>query len=110
MLQLNICKERKHCGSIDRHVMAARHEESHFLQRDILNPSPLISKKALNAAIKESLRLHPPFPSSFSRTVALGVENAIPGFQPGPPIGTKVSVNLYVLALSTEIWGKDAAE
>ncbi|PYH48399.1 putative cytochrome P450 pisatin demethylase [Aspergillus saccharolyticus JOP 1030-1] len=50
----------------------------------------------LQAVIKETLRIHSPFPTAFPRVTRSGAENAIP------------SLSTYVLSRSREIWGDDA--
>jgi hypothetical protein len=64
----------------------------------------------LLAVIKESMRLHPPLPFSFPRTVGVGGENAIPNLPAPVPAGTEVSVNPYVMGRSREVWGHTARE
>ena len=64
----------------------------------------------LSAVIKETLRLHAPFPTAFPRTITPGAESVIPDL-PAPLLaGTIVSANTYVLGCSKEIWGPDAEE
>lgn len=64
----------------------------------------------LNAVIKETLRLHAPFPTAFPRVINPGAESIIPTLSDPVPVGTTVSANTYVLGRSTEIWGDDAEE
>ncbi|KAL1964585.1 hypothetical protein VTN77DRAFT_6759 [Rasamsonia byssochlamydoides] len=64
----------------------------------------------LFAVIKETLRLHPPFPTAFPRTITPGAENAIPNLPAALPAGTVVSANTFVLGRSKQIWGEDAGE
>ena len=67
------------------------------------------SSPALAAVVKETLRLSPPFPSSFPRDTSWEVTNKhLPGIQGSLPVGTTVSCNLYVLGRSKELWGEDA--
>ena len=66
------------------------------------------SSPVLLAVIKETMRLHAPFPTAFPRTIAAGAETAIPGLPTPLPIGTQVSSNTYILGHSKEIWGDDA--
>lgn len=67
------------------------------------SPSPL-----LLAVIKETLRLHAPFPTGFPREIAPGAETAIPHLGAPLPVGTLVSANSYVLGRSREVWGPEA--
>ncbi|MCJ1430255.1 hypothetical protein MMC29_008172 [Sticta canariensis] len=66
------------------------------------------SSPVLVAVIKETLRLHAPFPTAFPRTITAGAETAIPDLPSPLPIGTRVSSNTYILGHSKEIWGDDA--
>ena len=66
-------------------------------------PQPIIL-----AVIKETLRLHSPFPTAFPRIIAAGAETAIPNLAAPLPVGSLVTVNIYVLGRSKEIWGNDA--
>ena len=69
---------------------------------------------SLPAVIKESLRVSPPFPSSFPRDISLGSQTAIPDVQlhnhPPLPLGTTVQANVYVLSRDRGFWGVDAEE
>jgi benzoate 4-monooxygenase len=67
------------------------------------SPSTLLS-----AVIKETMRLHAPFPTEFPRGITAGAETAIPGLPEPLPIGTVVASNTYVLGRSKEVWGEDA--
>jgi cytochrome P450 len=62
------------------------------------------------AIIKETLRLHPPFPTAFPRTIMPSAENVIPNLPVALPVGTVVSANTFVLGRSKKIWGEDANE
>ena len=62
----------------------------------------------LVAVIKETLRLHAPFPTAFPRTITAGAETAIPDLPSHLPVGTQVSANTYILGHSKELWGDDA--
>jgi cytochrome P450 len=62
----------------------------------------------LLAVIKETLRLHAPFPTAFPRTITAGAETAIPSLPAPLPIGTVVASNTYVIGRSKEVWGDDA--
>ena len=70
--------------------------------------SPTTSSLVLTAVIKETLRLHAPFPTAFPRTITPGAEAAIPDLPAPLPVGTVVSSNTYVLGHSKNIWGEDA--
>ena len=69
---------------------------------------------SLPAVIKESLRVSPPFPSSFPRNISPGSQIAIPDVQlhnyPPLPLGTTVQANVYVLSRDRGFWGDDAEE
>jgi benzoate 4-monooxygenase len=65
---------------------------------------------SLRAVVKETLRLHAPFPSAFPRIIMPGGESTIPGIVTALPIGTTVYANTWVLGRSKEIWGPDAEE
>jgi cytochrome P450 len=67
-------------------------------------PDPAV----IAAVIKETMRLHAPFPTGFPRTVAAGAETAIPNLPAPLPVGTVVSANPYVLGRATALWGPDA--
>lgn len=66
------------------------------------------SSPVLVAVIKESMRLHAPFPTAFPRNITAGAETIIPDLPTPLPAGTLVSSNTYVLGHSKEIWGDDA--
>ena len=67
------------------------------------------SPPTLAAVVKETLRLNPPFPSSFPRDTSGEVTNKhLPGIRGSLPARTTVSCNLYVLGRSKELWGEDA--
>lgn len=66
------------------------------------------SLPVLVAVIKETMRLHAPFPTAFPRDVTAGAETAIPDLPTPLPVGTMVSANTYILGHSKEIWGDDA--
>jgi benzoate 4-monooxygenase len=61
----------------------------------------------LTAIIKETLRLHAPFPTAFPRVITLGAESAIPGLPAPLPVGTLVSAHTYILGHSKALWGED---
>ena len=67
------------------------------------------SSPVLVAVIKETLRLHAPFPTAFPREIRPGAESAIPDLPAPLPVGTLVSANTYILGRSTAIWGADAS-
>lgn len=64
----------------------------------------------LVAVIKETMRLHAPFPSAFPRTITRGAESVIPELAAPLPVGTNISSNTFVLGRSKELWGDDAEE
>jgi hypothetical protein len=64
----------------------------------------------LRSVVKETLRLHAPFPSAFPRTVMPGGELTIPGIVAPLPTGTTVYAHTWVLGRSKEIWGPNAEE
>lgn len=66
------------------------------------------SPSILHAVIKETIRLHPPFPTGFPREIRPGAESAIPNLGSPLPPGTLVSANPYVLGRARELWGADA--
>ena len=70
--------------------------------------SSTTASRTLAAVIKETLRLHTPFPTAFPRSITPGAEAAIPDLSAPIPVGTVVSSNTYVLGHSKEIWGEDA--
>ena len=63
---------------------------------------------SLAATIKETLRLHAPFPTAFPRTITAGAENALADVAGPLPVGTTVSSNTFILGQSKEVWGDDA--
>lgn len=73
-----------------------------------IRTSPSSSPPILVAVIKETLRLHAPFPTGFPRDIARGAETAIPDLAAPLPPGTLVSANPYVLGRSHEVWGPQA--
>jgi len=77
--------------------------------RTAVSSSPT-SSPVLVAVLKESMRLHAPFPTAFPREIRPGAESAIPHLPAPLPVGTVVSANSYVLGRSKEIWGADAEE
>jgi len=68
------------------------------------------SSPVLVAVLKESMRLHAPFPTAFPREIRPGAESAIPTLLAPLPVGTIVFANPYILSRSKEIWGADAEE
>ena len=66
-----------------------------------------VTSLVLLAVIKETLRLHVPFPTAFPRSIAPGAETVIPDLPAPLPVGTLVSANTYILGHSKEIWGDD---
>jgi benzoate 4-monooxygenase len=77
-----------------------------------LPPSPpytaLWALPHLQAFLRESLRLSPPFPGVFERVVSAGAESSIPGVRGPLPLGTRVGCNTYVVLRSKEVFGDDA--
>jgi benzoate 4-monooxygenase len=66
------------------------------------------SSAVILAVIKETMRLHSPFPTAFPRVIAAGGETAIPDLAAPLPVGSLVAASTYVLGRSKEIWGDDA--
>jgi len=64
----------------------------------------------LKAVIKETLRLHAPFPSGFPRKIMPGGGSVIPGLARPLPVGTIVYANTWVVGRSKELWGADAED
>jgi benzoate 4-monooxygenase len=77
--------------------------------REEHNPGPASSSISpiLTAIIKETLRLHAPFPTAFPRVIAPGAESAIPDLPAPLPVGTTVSAHTYILGHSKALWGED---
>ena len=75
------------------------------IRKELLRSSDGVSR-SLNAVMKETLRIRPPFASTFPRDIAPGAENPIPGLET-VPVGTTVGCNLYVMGHAKEIWGDD---
>ena len=65
------------------------------------------SSPVLMAVIKETMRLHAPFPTAFPRCIAPGAETAIPDLPAPLPVGTVVAANTYIIGHSREVWGAD---
>lgn len=65
---------------------------------------------ALQAAIRESLRLAPPVSMGTPCYIAAGAESTIPGLSSPLPLGTIVGANIYVVSHSREVCGEDADE
>ena len=73
--------------------------------------SDLSRLPVLRAVVKESLRLSPPFPSSFPREVGMnGGPVTIPGLAAALPPGTKIGANHWVICRSRSVFGIDADE
>jgi benzoate 4-monooxygenase len=70
-------------------------------------PASLHIPPVLTAIIKETLRLHAPFPTAFPRVIAPGAESAIPDLPAPLPVGTLVSAHTYILGHSRALWGED---
>ncbi|KAI9760803.1 MAG: hypothetical protein M4579_001433 [Chaenotheca gracillima] len=65
----------------------------------------------LNALIKETLRLHPPFEAPFERVVTNSTnETVIPGLKGPLPAGTRLWSNAYIICRTPEVFGPDANE
>lgn len=77
--------------------------------RDEHSPEPasLPVSSVLTAIIKETLRLHAPFPTAFPRIISPGAESAIPDLPAPLPVGTIVSAHTYILGHSKALWGED---
>lgn len=78
--------------------------------RDEPTPGPASSSipPVLTAIIKETLRLHAPFPTAFPRVITPGAESAIPDLPAPLPVSTIVSSHTYILGHSKALWGEDA--
>ncbi len=62
----------------------------------------------LTAIIKETLRLHAPFPTAFPRVIAPGAESALPGLRGPLPVGTTVYAHTFIVGRAKAVWGADA--
>lgn len=71
-------------------------------------PEGSVISHILMAVIKETMRLHAPFPSAFPRAITRGAESVIPELAAPLPVGTLISSNTFVLGRSKELWGDDA--
>jgi len=60
----------------------------------------------IDAIVKGTLRLRPPFQLGLPKTVALGAENNMPRVKAALPVGVEVSVNLYVVRHSRDVRGR----
>lgn len=65
---------------------------------------------ALQAVMRESMRLAPPVSMGTPRYIAVGAETAIPGLSSPLPVGTMVGSNIYVVSHSKQVYGEDADE
>ena len=73
-------------------------------------PSSRLSQMdSLQAVIKESLRLHPPFSGPFERVVGPGGETTIPHTKPLPQ-NTRIWSSQYVICRSEDVFGSDAGD
>ena len=73
-------------------------------------PRGLLSRiDSLQAVIRESLRLHPPFSGPFERVIGPGGETTIPHIRPLPQ-NTRVWSSQYVMCRSKDVFGSDAEE
>ena len=61
--------------------------------------------QVLNAVIKESLRIHPPFAAPFERVVTQKHETIL-----NVPAGTRVWSNGYIIARDKSVYGADAED
>ena len=74
---------------------------------DAYPSSAQLSKlSTLQAVMKESLRLHPPFSGPFERVIGPGGETIISNTRPLPQ-GTRVWSSQYVICRSEAVFGKD---
>ena len=73
------------------------------IRKELMEGKAPSSSPTLTAVIKETLRLHAPFPTAFPRTIALGAENALADVAGALPAGTTVSSNPFVLGQSKEV-------
>ena len=64
---------------------------------------------SLQAVIKESLRLHPPFSGPFERVIGPGGEKYIQHTKPLPQ-NTRIWSSQYVICRSKDVFGSDAEE
>lgn len=77
---------------------------------DEIPPSSRLSPMdSLQAVIKESLHLHPPFSGPFERVVGPGGETSIPHTKPLPQ-NTRVWSSQYVICCSEDVFGSDVEE
>lgn len=65
--------------------------------------SHLSTLPILQAVIKESLRLHPPFAGPFERVIGPGGESSIPKLAP-LPVGTRIWSSQHVICRSAQIF------
>jgi cytochrome P450 len=70
--------------------------------------SALWNLPTLQAVIRESWRLSPPFLGVFERVVAPGGEAIIPGLKSPLPVGTRVASTAYIVMRSKDVFGDDA--
>lgn len=80
------------------------HLELNTLESNVFpSNSRLSTLPILQAVIKESLRLHPPFGGPFERVIGLGGESSIPKLAP-LPVGTRIWSSQYVICRSAQIF------
>ena len=68
------------------------------------------STSVLQAFLRESWRLSPPFLGTFERVITPGADTTIPGSQVPLPIGTRVGSNAFIVMRSKEAFGDDAED
>ena len=89
-------------GTPEGHKWQSKIREEHTT-----GPASSYIPPVLAAIIKETLRLHAPFPTAFPPVITPGAESAIPDLPAPLPVGTLVSAHTYVLGHSKSLWGED---
>ena len=74
--------------------------------RDLVSDS-LSTISTLQALIKESLRIHPPFAGPFERVITPGGEGALPHIG-RLPVGTRIWCSQFAICQLSDIYGDDA--